>query len=85
MIEEWLARRDPLSPTDSALSPEGNGYEKTLELYCLHILPNLEQWEGAREFLAYETELPDAIREVNLCFGFQWSVRSKPIRNSNQR
>lgn len=70
MIEEWLARRDPLPPPDSALSPEGNGYEKALELYCLHILPNLEQWEYAREFLAYETELPDGIREVNLCFRF---------------
>lgn len=74
MIEEWLARRDPLSPPDSTFSPEGNGYEKALELYCLHILPNLEQWEYAREFLAYETELPDVVREVNLCFMFQWSV-----------
>jgi hypothetical protein len=65
MIEEWLARRDPLTPPDSVLSHDGNGYEKALELYCLHILPHLEQWEYAREFLEYETELADAVREVN--------------------
>ena len=84
MIEEWLARR-PLSPPDSPLSPEGNGYEKALELYCLHILPNLEQWEYAQEFLAYETELPDVIREVNLCYRFQRPVCSNSLRNLNQR
>ncbi|KAF8631371.1 hypothetical protein AX15_002427 [Amanita polypyramis BW_CC] len=70
IIEEWLARRDPLLPVDSAAVPEGDGYERVLELYCLHILPNLEQWDYAREFLEYETELPDAVREKfksNLC------------------
>ncbi|KAK2465801.1 hypothetical protein APHAL10511_002345 [Amanita phalloides] len=63
IIEEWLARRDPLSPPDSVLSSEGDKYEKVMELYCLHILPNLEQWDYAREFLDHETELAEVVRE----------------------
>ncbi|KAF9243445.1 hypothetical protein BU15DRAFT_72118 [Melanogaster broomeanus] len=41
MTEDWLS----------------NPYEKVLELYCLHILPRLEEWDYVKEFLRYESEL----------------------------
>ncbi|PFH48766.1 hypothetical protein AMATHDRAFT_64711 [Amanita thiersii Skay4041] len=64
IIEEWLARRDPLLQFDSSITgdPEGDGYAKVLEAYCLQILPKLEMWSDAREFLEYETELPEVFR-----------------------
>ena len=62
VIEDWLARREPhYSPEDL----EGDGYAKTLELYTLHILPKLEQWDYAKEFLEYENELTSQRREVS--------------------
>lgn len=65
VIEEWLARRDvPIHFIQDAATKENN-YEKVLELYCLHILPKLEQWDYAREFLEYEGELPTPIRDVS--------------------
>jgi hypothetical protein len=60
IIEEWLACRLPI-----AVSAD-NGYEKVLEVYCLSILPALGEWTYAKQFLAYETELPAQSREVNL-------------------
>ncbi|KAH9921895.1 uncharacterized protein B0H18DRAFT_1019715 [Fomitopsis serialis] len=46
MIEDWLARRPR--------------YAKVMELYCLHVLPRLEDWDYAEDFLQYERELaPD--------------------------
>lgn len=70
MIEDWLARRGQLLEEYEALEesdrPEDDGYEKVLDLYCLHILPRLEQWDYAREFLQYEGELKDDRREVRL-------------------
>ncbi|KAF8805431.1 hypothetical protein BYT27DRAFT_7169561 [Phlegmacium glaucopus] len=63
VIEDWLARREPHYSLDPPAEPEGDGYEKTLELYTLHILPKLEQWEYAKEFLEYESELPSQRRE----------------------
>ncbi|TFK40446.1 hypothetical protein BDQ12DRAFT_680980 [Crucibulum laeve] len=64
MVEEWLARREPvLSIDQTSEEGEGNGYEKVLELYCLHILPKLEQWDYAKEFLEYEGELSVNQRE----------------------
>ncbi|KAH9945034.1 uncharacterized protein BXZ73DRAFT_86609 [Epithele typhae] len=57
MIEEWLARHgqepDMEDPT---------GYAKVLELYCLHVLPRLQDWDYAEDFLAYESELPHQVR-----------------------
>lgn len=58
MIEDWLARREP------QYSLEEEGYAKILDLYCIHILPRLEQWDYATEFLEYENELPERKREV---------------------
>jgi hypothetical protein len=70
IIEDWLSRRDnslpTVEPSVSAEETNKNGYEKVLELYCLQILPKLEQWDYAREFLEYEGELSHASREVRL-------------------
>lgn len=72
MIEEWLARRESPSTSvsfDNSRSSENledNGYEKILELYCIQILPKLEQWDYAKEFLEYESELKVESRDV--CF-----------------
>ncbi|KIK67685.1 hypothetical protein GYMLUDRAFT_36417 [Collybiopsis luxurians FD-317 M1] len=41
----------------------GDGYSKILELYCLQVLPKLEQWEYATEFLEYESELDAQVRD----------------------
>lgn len=62
MIEDWLARKNP----DVLSSDEGRlGYIKILELYCLHILPRLEEWEYAQDFLQYERELEPEMRAVS--------------------
>ena len=66
IIEDWIARREPRYTLDSR-EGEGDVYEKILELYCLHILPKLEQWDYAKEFLQYESELSPLRREVCLC------------------
>jgi len=68
MVEDWLARREPQYSLDG---PEADGYVKVLDLYCLHILPRLEQWEYAKEFLEYESEMPShkrAVRELMISF-----------------
>ncbi|KAF8972198.1 hypothetical protein BDZ97DRAFT_1783655 [Flammula alnicola] len=59
MIEDWLARREP----HYSLDTDGDGYVKVLDLYCIHILPKLEQWDYAKEFLEYESEMPLDRRE----------------------
>jgi len=67
VIEDWLACREPhysLEPQES----EGDGYAKVLDLYCLQVLPKLEQWDYAKEFLDYECELPTHHREVLFSF-----------------
>jgi hypothetical protein len=63
IIEDWLARREPNYSVEFQKS-EGDGYAKVLDLYCLQVLPKLEQWDYAREFLDYESELPTQHREV---------------------
>lgn len=78
MIEEWLARR-PLPRTsspnllgDGTLSKNGkrmaedDGYAKVVDVYCLHVLPRLEDWEYAMEFMKYEVELSEERRMVCL-------------------
>ena len=64
VIEDWLARRGPNYSLESPEELESDGYAKTLELYTLHILPKLEQWDYAKEFLEYERELATQRREV---------------------
>ena len=61
MAEDWLANRGQY---DHVIST-GEAYEKVLELYYLHILPKLEEWDYAREFLQCEIELPQQKRTVS--------------------
>ncbi|KAF7362139.1 hypothetical protein MVEN_00559900 [Mycena venus] len=60
VVEDWLASRD-----NSLLSgkEEEANYRKAVEAYCLYVLPKLEQWEYASEFLDYEAELAPDVRE----------------------
>ena len=60
IIEDWLSNRGQYDFVPST----GEAYEKVLELYCLHILPRLEESGYAKEFLAYEVELPSSKRTV---------------------
>ena len=53
IVEDWLSGRgDPEGVLDG-----GDGYEKIIELYCLNLLPRLEEWDLAADFLQYEGEL----------------------------
>jgi len=58
MVEDWLSGRDD----PEAVIEGGDGYEKIIELYCLHLLPRLEEWDLAVQFLQYEGEL-DAVKK----------------------
>ena len=49
MIEDWLGNRGVVD--------DPGGYEKVLDMYCLHVLPRLEESDYALEFLQYENEL----------------------------
>lgn len=73
MIEDWLAQRQRVREElqYSTADEEGpdmqkEGYVKVIDLYCLHVLPRLHDWEYARDFLAYESELEPGFRQV--CF-----------------
>lgn len=61
ITEDWLSNRGQYDFVPST----GEAYEKVLELYCLHILPRLEEWDYAKEFLTYEVELPPSKRTVS--------------------
>ncbi|KAI0671418.1 hypothetical protein C8Q78DRAFT_1028831 [Trametes maxima] len=61
MMEDWLAKHGQAEIPD-----DPKGYAKVLELYCLHVLPRLEDWDYAEDFLTYERELPSDIRQVSL-------------------
>lgn len=70
IIEDWLARRVPDGSEESH-----RGYAKVLELYCLHVLPRLEEWQYAEDFLQYERELDVESRNVsNVCTYPQSSI-----------
>ncbi|KAI0635605.1 hypothetical protein C8Q77DRAFT_1052832 [Trametes polyzona] len=58
MIEDWLTKH---GQEDVPADPKG--YAKVLELYCLHVLPRLQDWEYAEDFLTYERELPSDVRQ----------------------
>ncbi|KAI0067261.1 hypothetical protein BV25DRAFT_1769538, partial [Artomyces pyxidatus] len=59
LVEEWLSRRIQWQ------DPSGeDSYEKVLDVYCLSILPLLDEWEYAGEFLSYESELPQESKQV---------------------
>ena len=61
ITEDWLSNRGQYDFIPST----GEAYEKILELYCLHVLPRLEEWDYAKEFLTYEVELPPRKRTVS--------------------
>ncbi|TFK79439.1 hypothetical protein K466DRAFT_606149 [Polyporus arcularius HHB13444] len=58
MIEDWLAKHG--QETDAS---DPSAYAKVLELYCLHVLPRLQHWEYAEDFLTYERELSPDVRQ----------------------
>ncbi|KAJ7690689.1 hypothetical protein B0H17DRAFT_1169227 [Mycena rosella] len=61
VVEDWLASRHYSHFSSVDAKEENVNYRKAVEAYCLYVLPKLEQWEYAREFLDYESELlPDA-------------------------
>ncbi|KAG1737752.1 hypothetical protein EDB19DRAFT_1985045 [Suillus lakei] len=63
ITEDWLSKRGQYDFIPST----GEPYHKVLELYCLHVLPRLGEWEYVREYLSYENELPsDKRRELFL-------------------
>lgn len=64
MIENWLSRRESYDTPNGSLTSDGDGYEKILELYCLHILPKLGQWAYAKDILESESELSPHRRKV---------------------
>lgn len=63
MIEEWLARR---IPDDSDQGRKG--YAKVIELYCVHVLPRLEEWQYAEDFLQYERGIGQRAAQCELHF-----------------
>ncbi|KAG7451305.1 uncharacterized protein BT62DRAFT_1071880 [Guyanagaster necrorhizus] len=80
IIEEWLAHRHGRLST---IHTHYDAYKKILAIYCLQILPALEQWDYAKEFLDYESELSPRSREylqsslARLCIQAQ-AVRQPP-------
>lgn len=64
MAEDWFSRRE--APLEDGLETEEGGYDKVLEIYCLLVLPKLEQWDYAKGFLQFESELSEPRREVSL-------------------
>ena len=61
MIEDWLAQRGQVEH----VRDDATGYEKVLDLFCIHVLPRLHDWEYALDFLSYESQLPSQSREVS--------------------
>ncbi|EAU85620.2 hypothetical protein CC1G_06333 [Coprinopsis cinerea okayama7 len=67
MAEQWMSRRESpllLNASEASAGSEEGGYEKVVEIYVLHILPKLEQWQYAKEFLQFEGELHEPQREL---------------------
>nr|GAT57895.1 predicted protein [Mycena chlorophos] len=64
VVEDWLATRAySASPASIDSDEEQGNYRKVVEAYCLHVLPKLEQWDYAKEFLDYESELTHDARQ----------------------
>lgn len=70
IIEDWLARRVPATS-----SADLEGYVKVMDLYCLQVLPRLEEWDYAADFLQYEQELHQNTRSVCRCSFYFMSAR----------
>ncbi|TDL19877.1 hypothetical protein BD410DRAFT_751526 [Rickenella mellea] len=62
MTEDWLGKRVEVEH----IYRDSEGYEAVVELYSLHVLPRMEGWDQAREFLVHEQELsPKARQRIN--------------------
>ncbi|KAK9763789.1 hypothetical protein K7432_009227 [Basidiobolus ranarum] len=49
---------------DTEISRLWPSYEKIVELYVLHVLPKLSEWETARDFLVYNTVISISRKET---------------------
>jgi hypothetical protein len=74
MIEDWLGKRKAVFEDEPREEDGDDGYEKVLDMYCLHVLPRLEEWDYAKEFMQYENELPKETREVCSVMVFNGSI-----------
>ncbi|KAG1845488.1 hypothetical protein DFJ58DRAFT_800837 [Suillus subalutaceus] len=82
MTEDWLSKRGQYDFVPST----GEPYHKVLELYCLHVLPRLGEWEYVKEFLSYENELsPDKKRELYLALEAQHAHALKSTRRETPK
>jgi hypothetical protein len=59
IIEDWLTKRGQDDGLEDAAA-----YEKIIEVYAFHVLARLGAWEDAREFMRYEEELPEEVKQV---------------------
>ena len=79
-VEIWLASQPDewfLLARDKIANPQiAANYERIVELYVLHILPTLEDWESARQFLEYNDTLQEKRKQVGKggwdAFGSLW-------------
>lgn len=70
-IETWLASRPDdyyYSFTNEKTSDALLNYERIIELYCLHVLPSLGDWNSARDFLEWNNVLGQEKLEVSFQF-----------------
>ncbi|KAG2339667.1 hypothetical protein BDR05DRAFT_938733 [Suillus weaverae] len=82
MTEDWLSKRGQYDFIPST----GEPYHKVLELYCLHVLPRLGEWEYVKEFLSYENELSsDKRRELHLALEAQHTQALESTRRKTPK
>jgi hypothetical protein len=82
MTDDWLSKRGQYDFVPST----GEPYHKVLELYCLHVLPRLGEWEYVKEFLSYENELPlDKKRELHLALEAQHAQALESTRRETPK
>jgi hypothetical protein len=46
--------------------PLMTNYERLVELYVVHVLAKLNEWDSARQFVEYNTVLSDSAKKVNM-------------------
>ncbi|KAG1764587.1 hypothetical protein EV702DRAFT_1153962 [Suillus placidus] len=82
MTEDWLSKRGQYDFIPST----GEPYHKVLELYCLHVLPRLGEWDYVKEFLSYENELSsDKRRELHLALEGQHAQTLESTRRKTPK
>ncbi|KAG8868046.1 hypothetical protein FRC20_004282 [Serendipita sp. 405] len=86
-VEEWLMSRNPqredtidpqINASDATNSPPMTSYERIIDIYVLHVLPRLDLWDDAVEFLRYESEMREEVKER-----ISQSLQSQRKRQSN--